>query len=283
MKREVVAGLCVLVVAAGCGRRHKDDDDGLVAEELALVEDSAAADQQEAEIEAGIEEALSGAEPADPEAAVDPAVDDAALMTIVRTNPGKFFQPAGCIVTTVSANIATHVFTDCTGPLGLKTFKGTVTSTWIRGAGGLSVTHATENFEINGATVSGSATIQHTRNGLVFSKTRMASWSGKTAAKRDFARNANYTVTYDANADKKCLTRDGSATTTIGGHGLQASITGYKRCGIGALGCPQSGTITVKATPSNLTLTLTFPGGAKVVVTRPSGVMVTRPLICRAS
>ena len=56
------------------------------------------------------------------------------------------------------------------------------------------------------------------------------------------------------------------------------TLTDYERCGIGQLGCPSSGTITVSN--GTATLTIEFPGGAQMIVTRPNGTEVVRSLLC---
>jgi hypothetical protein len=277
MLRISIVLVGAVVLRGGCGRMD-DEGTSLGVEESALFDDESDAEELDSQIEAGIEEPLSGAEPADPGSALTPDVPQATAMASLRTNPGKFFQPAGCIVTTVAGNVATHVFTSCTGPYGLTSFNGTVTSTWTFGAG-LSVKHEATGFKINGATITGSVTLSYTKSGTVYSKTRNGSWMGKTSAGKDITRTANYQGSYDATT--KCITRSGTATTTVGARSLEASVTNYKRCGIGALGCPMSGTVTLTRKPSGLSLTLTFPGGAKVVITGPLGRMVTRPLVCR--
>jgi hypothetical protein len=197
----------------------------------------------------------------------------------LKTNPGKFFKPAGCITTTVEGLTATHVFDNCTGPYGLATFNGTITSTWTKSPGKLQVVHSATDFKINGSTISGSATVSWSKNGTVYTKTRKASWTGKTGKGKDISRVVDYSATYDAGT--KCVTRDGTATTTIGGRGLESSIQGYKRCGIGALGCPEGGKITLTAVKSGASLTIEFQGGRDVVVTRPNGRVVTFKILCR--
>jgi hypothetical protein len=101
------------------------------------------------------------------------------------------------------------------------------------------------------------------------------------------SRTANWTVAYDAAA--KCVTRDGSSVVTHEGRELTRTVSGYKRCGIGALGCPQSGTLTITRTKGqgdaerDITLTVEFTGGRGYTVTRPNGVKKNRQMLwCRA-
>ena len=70
-----------------------------------------------------VEEPLSGADPSDPGTPADGADDDE-LLGKIKTNPGKWFKPAGCITTTLAANVATHLFNGCSGPYGLANFNG---------------------------------------------------------------------------------------------------------------------------------------------------------------
>ena len=269
------------VFLVGCGARNKDASDETLGEsELQLQADANEADDVEEATESALEEGTSGAPASDPGATPDPATD-AELQEKVRTNVGRFFQPAGCITTTWNANVATHVFTSCTGPYGMATFDGTVTSTYVREVGKLTVTHEATNFAINGATVSGKRTVVYTRSGTVITRTRTGNWTGTTAKGNPISHAASFVATYDTAA--RCITRDGSATTSIGGRSFSRSIEGFKRCGIGSLGCPESGTIVLTRTNASgsASLTIEFEGGRDVTITRPNGTEVQRQLACR--
>jgi len=173
----------------------------------------------------------------------------------------------------------THVFTDCTGPYGFVSYNGTVVSTWSFSPGTLSVKHQAQGFKINGATVDYAATIDYTKNGTVYSKHRVADATGTTKTGKPITHHVDYAVTYDTTA--KCITRDGSSETTVGSRGISRTIEGYKRCGIGSLGCPESGVYTVTRKALNLTIKIEFPGGPTMEVTLPGGRVVTVPLLCK--
>ena len=113
------ASLIALFVAGGCGGVG-----ALTASESALVGDSQEVDDSDDSLETGVEEPLSGADSTDP-GAVDPSTTSAGQMDKIRTNPGLWFKPAGCITTTITGNSASSVFNDCTGPLGLHHYTGT--------------------------------------------------------------------------------------------------------------------------------------------------------------
>lgn len=278
--------LLTLVVApllvVGC---NSDDDSSSGGEDLGTTESQLVSDDTEAadtddDLEAGIDEPLSGATDANPGDPADGASDDEVFEKI-RKNPGRFFQPAGCITSTRTDNVVVHVFAGCTGPYGLTSFDGTVTSTWTREPGKLSVTHQTDGFKINGAIVTGSRSIAYTRSGATVSKTRTGSWTGTTAKGNAISHQANFVTTYDAQT--RCLTRDGSAQTSVGGRSFSRTIDGYERCGIGRGGCPNGGTIALSASngTESLSLSLEYLGGVRYRVTRPSGRQVTRALVCR--
>jgi hypothetical protein len=265
----------IAVFLSGCGGVGVA---GLSSSESALVEDSDDVDTNDDAVESGVEDPLSGSDTSSP-GALDPAATMATQITAVRTNPGKFFMPAGCIVTTISGNVATSVFTNCTGPLGQHTFNGTVTSTWTFAPGSLTVTHSTSNFKIDNASVTHDATIEYSKSGTTYTRHRSGHTTAITARGETLDHTFDTTVSYDPTT--RCVTRDGSSMATIGSRKLSRTITGYERCGVGELGCPQSGTLTLSRTNLvTLTLTLSFPGGAKVDITRPNGTEVTRPLIC---
>jgi len=270
------------ILAVGCKKAEADDDaesGSLGTSEAQLVEDDAEAAELDDDLEAGLDEPLSGAAESDPGSPAEAASDDE-LMEKVRTNPGRFYKPAGCITSTRAGNVVTHVFAKCTGPYGMTEFNGTVTSTYAREPGKLTVTHEASGFSANGATVSGKRVVAYAREGALITKSRTGSWSGTTAKGKPITHEASFVTTYDASA--KCITRDGSAQTSIGGRAFERAIDGFKRCGIGRAGCPESGTVVLSRTKDgeSLSVTIGFPGGAKYQVTRPNGTQVTRLLIC---
>jgi hypothetical protein len=271
-----------LIAVAGCRAKTEEDD---AAEELGETEAQVVLDDEEADgldqdLEVGLDEPLSGAAPAEPAAPPDAATQEEVLER-ARTNPGLFFQPAGCIQTTVSGNVATHVFTGCTGPHGLASFNGTVTSTYVLEAGKLTITHEATDFSINQATVSGKRVVAYSREGTKITRVRTGSWSGTTGQGNPITHEANFTATFDVAA--KCITREGSATTSIGGRALSRTLTNYERCGIGRLGCPNSGTLVLARVKDGVEkkLTIEFLGGRTYRVTGPNGNSVERQLACR--
>ncbi len=273
------------LVTVGCSVKSTNDPEPLGAlgtSESQLVADDSEAAETDEDVEIGVEEPLSGAMPADPGSPADGATD-ADLMAKVKTNPGLFFQPAGCITTTIDGNVATHVFAGCTGPYGMTTFDGTVKVTYVREAGKLTLTYEAEGFQVNGATIGGKRVVVYTRSGTTITKTRTGAWTGTTAKGNPIAHEASFVTTWDPAT--KCITREGSAKTSVGGRSFERSIEDYQRCGIGRLGCPESGTIVLSRTKDgeSLRLTIELLGGRDFRVTRPNGTQVDRQLVCRAS
>lgn len=260
------------VFALGCA--GKDASSGLSSEASALVEDDSDTTDQESDLESGLEDPLSGASEGG-EVDVTAAPDTVAESG--RTNPGVFFQPAGCIVSKRAANVVTHTFTNCTGPYGMKTFNGTVTSTWSKIANGVQVIHSTRGFQINGATIDHDVTVAYTKVAGLYTKTRNGKSTGTTAKGRPITHAADYVTKYDAAS--RCITRDGSSSTTIGGASFSRSIKGYERCGVGRLGCPKSGTFAL--TRPKVSLTIQFLGGTRYDVVF-DGTTYERNLICAA-
>lgn len=276
----IAFGALTNLTACAAKTSETSDDGNLGTSEAQLVADDQEADDTDSNLESGVDEPLSGATIADPGTPADGATDTE-LLEKVKANAGKFFQPAGCITTTIDGNTATHVFEGCTGPYGLASFNGTVVSTYVREGGKLTVTHDARNFAINGATISGSRTVVYTRSGTTITKTRTGNWSGTTAKGKAISHQANFVTTYDAST--KCITRDGSAQTSIGGREHERSITAYERCGVGSLGCPESGEIVLSKTTSGETMSLTidFLGGTAYSVTGPNGKSITLHLVCQ--
>lgn len=277
----LVSTMAVLGLAAvGCAAKAEGTGETLGTNESQLVEDGTEASDADESMESGIEEPLSGADPTDPGTPADGA-DDAALLDKVRTNPGRWFQPAGCITTTLAGNVATHVFKDCTGPYGFVNFNGTVTTTFTRANGTLTITYEADGFKANGAAISGKRVVVYSRSGSVVTKHRTGSWSGTTKNGKAFSHEADFTVTWDSAA--KCITRDGTAQTTVAAREHSRTVAGFKRCGIGNLGCPVSGKITLERTrgANSASVTIEFLGGRDFTITGPNGHSVTRQLVCK--
>lgn len=280
-----LASITVLgLFAVGCKRDEDDtDDQGSVdSSESQLIADDQEAANLDEDVELGLDEPLSGAAPADPGSPASGASDDEVAEKL-RTNPGLFFKPAGCITSTRDGNQITHVFANCSGPYGLVDFNGTVVTTYAREPGKLTVTHAATGFKLNGASVSGTRVVVYTLDGSVITKSRTGDWTGSTAKGHDITHQANFVTTYDIAS--KCLTRDGHAETTIGGRSFERTIDGYKRCGIGRGGCPESGTIVLSRTKQGETgsITIDFLGGPQYRVTGPRGGQATLSMVCNAN
>ena len=281
----LVSTMAVLgLVAVGCAAKTSgsgaNSDGSLATDEAQLVDDNSEAQNQDDTIESGLEEPLSGADPTDPGTPADGATQ-ADVLAKVKVNPGKWFKPAGCITTTLAGNVATHVFKGCTGPYGLVDFDGTVTTTYVFANGSLTVTHEAMGFKANGASISGKRVVVYTKSGSVITKHRTGDWTGTTKNGKAFTHTADFTATWDGST--KCITRDGSAQSTIAARELSHSITGYKRCGIGLLGCPESGKIVLERTGkagNSASVTIEFLGGRSFSVTGPKGNTVDLQLAC---
>lgn len=270
------------VVAVGCSAKAKDDttsDGTLGTSESQLVADDSEADDTDQDAESGVDEPLSGASVADPGTPADGATDDE-VVAKVKANIGAFFKPAGCIVSSFVGNKATHVFKGCSGPYGLAAFDGTVTSTYSVADGKLTITHTFDGFKANGAQISGTRVITYAKENGKIVRTRTGNWSGTTAKGRAITHQASFVATWDPAT--RCIERDGSAQTTIGAKSFERTLSDFKRCGIGRLGCPDSGKLVLTRTKDaeSLSLTIEFLGGTSYRVTRPNGTSVERHLVC---
>jgi hypothetical protein len=276
----VALSFLALSAAACAGKNGGTDTSGLDSESAALVSDNSEVDETEGTVEGGLEDTLSGATalPSDGGEIDLSAADVTLIAESARKNPGIFFEPAGCITSTREGNVVTHVFTGCTGPYGLTSFDGTVTSTWTKIAGGFQVVHATKGFHVDGAIVDHTVTITYTKASGIYTRTRKGSLTGTTAKGRAITHSADYVTTWDPGS--RCITRNGSSETTIGLREMSRSITGYERCGVGLFGCPKSGTIELKRPRASVTLT--FPGGPSVDIV-VNGHELHRDLVCSAS
>lgn len=275
---------------AGCASNTADGssaDIGTSENALSVDNDSA----QEAED--GAEEAedgLSGATPTDPTPASGTSVD--AIDGVIKTNPGKFFQPAGCIVSTrIAAGDWKHVFTSCHDPSGKRTYNGTIESVWTVSSGGVQVVHTATDFVVAGpnvtATVSGARTVSYTIAGTTVTKKRVGTWTGTLAkssasgSSEAWTHNANFTTTWDSAS--KCYTRDGEVDNTIGGRAFGRTVSGYKVCG-GPDACPEAGQIVLSRKDGTVQITLTFLGNGNFDIEGAKKKKVPRKLLlCLAS
>lgn len=268
---------------AGCAVKTTDgDSDVLGTQDSALVEDDGEASEVETDAEAGMEDPLSGAEAADPLGTAGSAETDAELRDRMAKNPGRFFTPAGCIVTTVdpSANSATSVFTNCVGPYNRRTYNGTVVTTWSRAAGKLTVKHDAVGFRIDAATVEHHATITYEKSAGTLVRTRQAQTTGTTKKGKALSRSVTMSTVFDPAS--RCTTRDGSAETTVGDRTHSRTVTGLKVCG-NRFACPTAGTIVLQRKNGD-SVTLSFDGAAAVSVSSPRlGRPVRHALQCLAA
>lgn len=273
----LVSMMALGLVAVGCA--SESDSDNLGSSESLLVTDNLEIDDQDDALESSLEEPLSGAEPTDPGSPADGA-DQVAVLGKVKTNPGRWFQPAGCLTTTLAGNVATHVFNGCTGPYGQVSFNGTVTSTYTFASSTLTVRHEANGFKANGAEISGQRVVTYTKSATTITRKRVGTWTGATKNGKAFSHDVDFIETWDPAT--KCLTRSGSAQTSIAAREFSHSVTGYKRCGIGALGCPLSGKIVLERTKgvNAASVTVEFLGGTVYTATGPRGGKVTRNLVC---
>ena len=289
----VMLSTALLVAAVGCrAKTSSSSTDGaasLGTSEEALSSDNDESQEAEDNTEDGIENGLSGASSSDSGAPAD-ASDVTGLDDKIRTNPGLYFKPAGCIVSTrVSAGVWNHVFTNCTGPNGRVTYNGTIKSTWQVKPGELTVTHEETGFTAKGpnvtVTFTGSRVVDYTHAGTVWTKKRTGSWSGTieknaNGKSEPWTHTANFTSTWDSST--KCYTRDGSAENTIGDRTFGRTVTGFKVCG-GLFACPQSGELEIDRKDGTVKITVTITGPGEVEITGPKGNTVTRRLLCIGS
>jgi hypothetical protein len=216
------------------------------------------------------------------------ASDLDAIDAIEKTNPGKFFTPAGCIVSTrLDRGQWSHVLTNCQGPKGRNTYSGTVTSDWSLKGGELSVERDVSNLVITGkrltATVSGIETVSFSRKDSIVTRHRVGDLQGTIQRNTEGAKpfpythHADFTTTWDRKG--KVYTRDGSARSTIGKREIDRTVTGYKASG-GRLACPSAGQIVVSRQNGEKQLTIDFLGGQDVKVTGSRGNSVSRQIEC---
>jgi hypothetical protein len=186
--------------------------------------------------------------------------------TTSSNGPGSWFQPAGCVQSTIdtTTSTATYVFHACTGPLGLVELDGTVDLTWTAAAGSLTLNYSAQGFKINRATIdSWKATAVVTASGSARHMTWSAQLSGTTGRGRAFTRTNDKTL--DWTVGQPCITVSGQSDGTVLGVELKTTIDSFSRC---AAECPQAGSeITVQNVRSGDTIDIRYSGGADAVLT----------------
>jgi hypothetical protein len=266
----------VFALASGCTLRANSTELGVA--EAQLVSDDQESASSDDDLEDVLDQPLSGSDPAEPgapsealqaQAASEPLVD-------IKLRARRHFQPEGCLTTTIEGLVATHVFNNCTGPRGLRTFNGTVVSTWSLEVGKASVIHRATDFKINGATISGSRAVSYTKAGRVFTKTRVGDWSGTTASGKEIKHQADFISVYDANTG--CVLRNGSASSSVGARSFSRKVEGLEVCGLVRGRCPKAGKVTL--TRGDKSLTIEFSGGRDVDISLPNGRSASRQISC---
>lgn len=281
-----LVALLATVAAAGCASNSSDDGTAsdIGTSEAALSSDNDASQEAEDGAEEA-EDGVSGATPTDPTPASG-SVD--AIDATIKTNPGKYFQPAGCIVSTrVGPGDWKHVFTNCTNPSGKRTFNGTIESVWtLPAGGGVQVVHTATDFSIKGpnvtATATGARTVNFTFAPPTVTKKRVGTWTGTItknaagSAGEAWTHNANFTTTWDATS--KCYTRDGEVDNTIGDRAFGRTVSGYKVCG-SLDSCPEAGEIVLDRKDGNVQITIDFLGNGNYDIEGAKKKKVLRKLL----
>jgi hypothetical protein len=262
-------------VVSGCALRSSTGELGLTEQQL--VSDEQESTRADDDLESGLDEPLSGSDPMRPEAPESALNDSAssARMADLKDRARRHFQPEGCLTTTLDGLVATHVFNNCTGPNGLRTFNGTIVSTWAFEPTKASVSHRATDFKINGASISGSREVSYSKDGVVYTKVRVGDWSGTTAEGQAIRHQANFVSVYDANA--RCVVRNGSASSSLGARSFSRKVEGLEICGT-RLRCPKAGTVTLAR--ADKSIAVEFSGTRTVEITLPSGRSVSRQVSC---
>jgi hypothetical protein len=230
----------------------------------------------------------------------------ASVAATAAGDPGFFFQPVGCIQVTANAAMqqATYVFTGCTGPLGLDHLNGTITVGWQLELApvSLTVTYATQNFQINGSTITSwqaTAVITNPVSTVVDAginvpeldanlldvdaslpvldaslpsvdagvSAREMTWSailaGTTAGGREFQRTTKKDLKWTVG--QPCLSVTGVSDGTIAGANIKTTITSFDRC---ESACPQAGSeLQVSNLDSGDSITVLYSGGPAALLT----------------
>lgn len=275
MKSNLVAlSLVSLVLGAGCSLRAQSDGELGTTDQLLVADEQESTDSDDT-LEVGVDEPLSGSDAAKPAEPGD-ALDERGRIERVRGGAAKHFQPEGCLTSSVEGRVVTHVFNNCTSLRGLKKLNGTVVSTWSFEPGKAKVVHAAMDFNIDGAVISGSRSVEYSKVGSVYTKHRVGSWSGATASGKPITHDADFVTSFDTSTG--CAVRNGEASSSVGKREFSRKVEGLERCGQQFRGCPDAGKITIAR--AGRSLQIEFLGGRNAEVTLPSGSVVSKQMAC---
>jgi hypothetical protein len=167
---------------------------------------------------------------------VDPAMsgDEAALAA--ADGATRFWQPSGCLTTTVEESTVTYVLVDCTGPYGLVHVTGTVVVTYTPQGDGLGYVSTADGLDINGAIVDIDGQGVYHRTGTRHEITGSINGSGVGPRGHEFSRHGNRTVSWDTMSE--CLTLEGVWMTDVEGYRWTTTVDGFEKC---REACPAAG------------------------------------------
>jgi hypothetical protein len=169
---------------------------------------------------------------------------------------------------------------ECPGRFGRHVVSGTEIVRFSQGEGG--VLHA--DFQSQGLTFDGRPATHTASADITFDGAgRHVVWQGAfdtTSDKGEAIAHAS-DLTIDVDPTQHCRTRNGSATTTIGGREIQTSIQDLRTCrdADGDAGCP-SGTVVHTREPSGKEVTVSFDGSDQATITTPRGATFEATLAC---
>ncbi|WP_437537682.1 hypothetical protein WME79_18755 [Sorangium sp. So ce726] len=264
MPRSIVLAAIALLSLPACLRGAadgSDSDDASVAEEAS---DSLDTGEVEAALLVASTDAAGAATSAEEAAEAAAGAADA------------HFRPAGCATAEVQGTTVTYTLNDCTGPFGVARIDGTVQVSYSLAADGLHATLAGDGVSARGATLDLDAEAVYTVNGSTKSLTVTTAGTAVGPRGHSIEREGSYVARWEA--ERSCLSLDGSWSTRAGARTWSTQVSGFERC---VAECPAAGgTIELTGGRSGVTVTINFDGSDSATWSSSSGPSGTLDLAC---
>jgi len=257
-----LTALATASLLAGCNLRQ---DDG-------LAEDAAASVSQ-AQQAAGITRLV--ARPLDNKQIQAP---DEAAQTVQSEGIAGLYPP-GCAAVSITNFDSVHVeFDDCSGPFGLAHLSGGIDAVFSIAEGKVVIDlDDSDDLTLTQHPVDYQAHAVVESIGQQVTLGWEGHWQADTANDETATHDSKLTIVSDVLT--RCVTLDGTASSTIGERGLDWTVDGYAVCPIT---CPSGGVVTATGKKSGVTATIVFDGSASATVDIEGGASYDVPLVCVA-
>ncbi len=205
---------------------------------------------------------------------VDPSMTGEEAALAAADGASRFWQPSGCLTTSVDGRTATYTLDDCSGPYGLLHVTGVVVVTYTIQGEGIGYESRSEGLDINGATVDINGQGVYNRVGTHHEIVGSINGSGVGPRGNEFTRQGNRTISWDS--ETRCFALDGVWMTDVEGSRWTTTVEDYEKC---ADACPDAGA-DIRWESARGTLSVSFDGSDVAAWESSAGRSGTVDLYC---